>query len=102
VGRVNPLTDLSRSYLICLSQRGVEEARKGERERKRERERERGNYEPAETGERAIGSWKGARTSLRTPVPRPTSKPCSIIYRRERSPPPTFMSLNGRCVLERI
>jgi len=36
VGRVNPLTDLSRSYLICLSQRGVEEARKGERERGRE------------------------------------------------------------------
>lgn len=27
MGRVNPLTDLSRSYLICLSQRGVEEAR---------------------------------------------------------------------------
>jgi len=48
---VNPLTDLSRSYLICLSQRGVEEARKGERERERERERE-GERELRASGDR--------------------------------------------------
>lgn len=42
---VNPLTDLSRSYLICLSQRGVARGYTGE-------------------------SWrKGARTSPRTPSP---------------------------------
>lgn len=38
MGRVNPLTDLSRSYLICLSQRrGVEETRARKRDGVRER-----------------------------------------------------------------
>lgn len=52
MGRVNPLTDLSRSYLICLSQRGG---------RGDQGERERENYEPAWTGGEGEGKQRRGR-----------------------------------------
>lgn len=111
MGRVNPLTDLSRSYLICLSQRGSrrEGGHRGE-----------GPHSYGSPGSEGNQRWRRGRRGsnrelegcpdvpedTRSPSrPRPPRPPPRRPVRSstgETGLPPTFMSLNGRYILKRI